>query len=190
MEYSRLREIADQLAGMFPDEFPRVEFSGDQIVMMMSPVSRHAGVVYRLGQQLTPQLARTHPGYIATGDTDLEDPHRGIRRVPDLMVFHEELFERDEPVRPADVLLVCEVVSRTNPGNDHVDKARDYPAMGIPHYLIVDPRTGSVLTHSQPHDTPQGPAYAAHAEYGFGEMVPIGPWTIDSSPFTRYGEQS
>jgi Uma2 family endonuclease len=40
-------------------------------------------------------------------------------------------------------LLAVEVVFPSSPGTDYEDKSRDYPAMGIPHYLIVDPRDGT-----------------------------------------------
>ena len=138
MDYRRMRDYADQLLAASGSEPWKLEITGDQIVMMMSPVGRHLGLVRSLRTQLDAQLPDTNPGYLADGDTDLEDASLDVRRVPDLMVFHEDLLERDDPARPSDVLMVCEVVSRANPENDYEGKLRDYPAMGIPHYLIVD----------------------------------------------------
>ncbi len=183
-----MRDYADQLLAASAAEPWKLEITGDQIVMMMSPVGRHLGIVRSLRTQLDAQLPVTNPGYLADGDTDLEDASLGVRRVPDLMVFHEDLLERDDPARPDDVLMVCEVVSRANPENDYEGKLRDYPAMDIPHYLIVDPRTGIVHAHSEPYSSPEGPSYAAHREYPFGKVVEIGPWQIDTSGFTRYGD--
>lgn len=183
-----MREHAERLLAASSGEPWKLEISGDQIVMMMSPVGRHLGLVRAVRLQLEAQLPDTDPGYVADGDTDLEDVDLGVRRVPDLMVFHEDLLERDEPARPSDVLLVCEVVSRRNPENDFEGKLRDYPAMGIAHYLIVDPRHGVVHAHSGPYTGPEGPAYGTHREYPFGKTVEIGPWHIDTANFTRYGE--
>ncbi|MET7389836.1 Uma2 family endonuclease [Streptomyces sp. NPDC005529] len=188
MDYQRMRDHADQLLAASPNEPWKLEISGDQIVMMTSPVGRHLGLVRSLRMQLEAQLPGTNPGYLADGDTDLEDVSLGVRRVPDLMVFHEDLLERDEPARPGDVLMVCEVVSRANPENDYKGKLRDYPAMGIPHYLIVDPRTGTVHAHTEPYAAPEGPSYATHRKYPFGKTVEIGPWRIDTGRFTRYGD--
>lgn len=41
--------------------------------------------------------------------------------------------------------LVVEVISRSNPERDLVDKRHEYAASGIPEYWIVDPRDRSVL---------------------------------------------
>ncbi|MET9896153.1 Uma2 family endonuclease [Streptomyces sp. NPDC006465] len=188
MDYHRMRDYADHLLAASGSEPWKLEITGDQIVMMMSPVGRHLGLVRSLRTQLEAQLPDTNPGYLADGDTDLEDVSLGVRRVPDLMVFQEDLLERDDPARPSDVLMVCEVVSRANPENDYEGKLRDYPAMGIPHYLIVDPRNGTVHAHSEPYAAPESPSYAAHRQYPFGKTVEIGPWRIDTSGFTRYGD--
>ena len=37
----------------------------------------------------------------------------------------------------------------------------DYPAMGIPHYLLVDPRTGTVAALKDPGPAPGGGRRAA-----------------------------
>ncbi|MFD6751030.1 Uma2 family endonuclease, partial [Streptomyces anthocyanicus] len=88
MDYQRMREYADQLLTASRSEPWKLEISGEQIVMMTSPVGRHLGLVRSLRVQLEAQLPGTNPGYLADGDTDLEDVSLGVRRVPDLMVFH------------------------------------------------------------------------------------------------------
>ncbi|GAA2744816.1 Uma2 family endonuclease [Kitasatospora cinereorecta] len=137
--YARLRKIADQLP-----EVPgvgKLEIADGRIVMTTSPVSRHELAVVRIARQLNAQIERTHPGYLAHGGADLEDAGLGRLRNPDLMVFPEAALEAEKPaLLPHEVLLVVEVVSKSNPENDYDHKVRDYAAMGIPLYLLVDPQ--------------------------------------------------
>ncbi|WP_406494528.1 hypothetical protein OG936_12205 [Streptomyces sp. NBC_00846] len=68
-------------------------------------------------------------------------------------------------------------------------KMRDYPAMRIPHYLIIDTRAGIVLHHWKPTGGDDSDArYANTMEYTFGDVVPVGEWTIDTSVFLRYAQ--
>ncbi|MEY9967353.1 Uma2 family endonuclease [Streptacidiphilus sp. MAP12-16] len=178
--YARLREIAGQLP-----QIPgtgQVEIANGVIVMMISPVRRHELAVIRIGKQLNEQLDRTHPGFVAHAGADLEDIGLARLRRPDLMVFPESILEEDAAaVYPADVLLAVEIVSKSNPENDYEEKVRDYSAMGIPLYLIVDPRDGTGIVHSQPR-------YARRESFAFGDTVPVGPWRIDTSGLLTYGK--
>jgi Uma2 family endonuclease len=69
--------------------------------------------------------------------------------VPDLCVVNAAAYDTDEAdsFDQADVLLVVEVLSTSNRGNDLVIKRHYYAAGGIRHYWIVDPtaRTLTVL---------------------------------------------
>ncbi|WP_262413515.1 Uma2 family endonuclease [Actinacidiphila acidipaludis] len=60
------------------------------------------------------------------------------------------------------VELAVEIVSPSNPENDYQDKIRDYPAMGIPHYLIIDPRNGTAHHHWRIVTDYGRPAYDNH----------------------------
>ncbi|GAA2254627.1 hypothetical protein GCM10010430_43000 [Kitasatospora cystarginea] len=176
--YARLREIADQLPQI--PGISKVEIADGEIVMMMSPVKRHELAVVRIARQLNLQLPKTHPGHIAHPGADLEDTGLGRLRCPDLMVFPEQVLEGEEPaVQPHEVLLVVEVVSKSNPENDYQNKVRDYAAMGIPLYLLVDPRKGTGIVHDQP-------GYVSRKEFAFGDTVTVGPWTIDTSVLLTY----
>jgi Uma2 family endonuclease len=90
------------------------------------------------------------------------------------------LEEDTAAVYPADVLLAVEVVSKSNPENDYDEKVRDYAAMGIPLYLLVDPRDGTGIVHSQPR-------YARREGFVFGDAVQVGPWRIDTGGLLTYG---
>lgn len=148
--------------------------------MTLPPVKRHELAVIRISQQLNAQLPRTHPGYIAHGGADLEDTGLGRLRNPDLMVFAEETLEGDGPaLLPHEVLLVVEIVSKSNPENDHHGKVRDYAAMGIPLYLLVDPREGTGIVHDEP-------GYTSRKEFAFGDTITVGPWSIDTGVLRTY----
>ncbi|GAA3060116.1 hypothetical protein GCM10020229_84740 [Kitasatospora albolonga] len=176
--YARLREIADKLPQV--PGIGKIEIANGEIVMMMSPVRRHELAVLRLARQLDAQLPGTHPGFVAFAGADLEDVGLGRLRRPDLMVFAEQALEGEQPaLLPHEVLLVVEVVSRSNPENDYEDKVHDYAAMGIPHYLLVDPRDGTGIVHSQP-------GYASREKFVFGDTVTVGPWRLDTSGLLTY----
>ncbi|WP_380278914.1 Uma2 family endonuclease [Kitasatospora purpeofusca] len=176
--YARLREIADQ----FPQVpgIGKIEIRDGEIVMMMSPVRKHELAVIRIARQLNAQLPQTHPGYVAHPGADLEDAGLGRLRNPDLMVFAEEALESDQPaLLPHEVLLVVEIVSQSNPENDYHAKVRDYAAMGIPLYLLVDPRKGTGIVHDEP-------GYTSRKEFAFGDTITVGPWSIDTGGLLTY----
>ncbi|AUY51423.1 Uma2 family endonuclease [Streptomyces sp. CB01881] len=176
--YARLREIADQLPQI--PGIGKVEIADGEIMMMMSPVKKHELAVIRIARQLNAQLPQTHPGHIAHPGADLEDAGLGRLRNPDLMVFSEKVLESDQPaLLPHEVLLVVEIVSKSNPKNDYQAKVHDYAAMGIPFYLIVDPRTGTGIVHSEP-------GYTSRKEFAFGDTITVGPWTLDTSSLLTY----
>ncbi|WP_457028811.1 Uma2 family endonuclease [Kitasatospora sp. P5_F3] len=176
--YARLREIADQLPTV--PGIGRTEIANGVIVMTLPPVMRHELAVLRIARQLNSQLPGTHPGHIALPGADLEDPGLGRLRCPDLMVFAEKSLEGTMPaLLPQEVLLVVEIVSKSNPENDYENKVHDYAAMGIPHYLLVDPRDGTGLVHSQP-------GYASREKFVFGDTVAVGPWSIDTGGLLTY----
>ncbi|MEU8921796.1 Uma2 family endonuclease [Kitasatospora sp. NPDC048545] len=176
--YARLREIAEQLP-----QAPgtgKVEIADGEIVMTISPVKRHELAVIRLARQLDAQLPRTRPGYIAHGGADVEDVGLGRLRNPDLTVFPEATLAGEQPaVLPHEVLLAVEIVSRSNPENDHRNKVHDCSAMGIPYHLIVDPRTGTGIVHSEP-------GHESREKFVFGDKTAVGPWTIDTGGLLTY----
>ncbi|QKW19871.1 Uma2 family endonuclease [Kitasatospora sp. NA04385] len=176
--FARLREIADRLPQV--PGIGKIEIADGEIVMMMSPVSRHELAVIRLARQLNEQLPRTHPGYVAHGGADLEDPGLGRLRNPDLMVFPEAALDVEKPaLLPHEILLVVEIVSASNPQNDYRAKVADYAAMGIPLYLLVDPRKGTGIVYDEP-------GYTRRTGFAFGDVVTVGPWTLDTGVLRTY----
>lgn len=152
---------------------------------MTFPSKRREGTVRRIREQLDEQLLVTHPGYICASGPEIEHPSIGRMRRPAAVVIPEDVLDEEGlAVDATQALAVVEIVSPSNPNNDYVEKLADYPAMGIAHYLIVAPRTGTIEVHSDPCRT----GYARKDPYIFGDMVPFGPWTVDTSTFRRYGK--
>ncbi|WP_437075112.1 Uma2 family endonuclease [Streptomyces sp. enrichment culture] len=188
MDYAKMRAIAEEL-GAYAESLEgawSVEIGpSGPILAMMCPSKRHEGTVRRICRQLDEQLAHTHPGYICASGPEIEHPAIGRMRLPDAIVIPEAVLDEEGlAVDATQVLAVVEIVSPSNPTNDYVDKLADYPAMGIAHYLIVDPRTGTIEVHSEPCKG----RYTRKDAYIYGDRVPFGPWTVETSEFRRYGK--
>ncbi|MFJ6697008.1 Uma2 family endonuclease [Streptomyces sp. NPDC091272] len=189
------RQLCD-LAEAFESEADRrgipvwAEVGGQEItVQLTSRTSAHARVVSVLGRQIENQ----DEAAVTLSGARVHHPAIGLCRTSDLVIMAAETYERrtEEFASFApDVLAVVEVVSPSNPGNDYVSKLRDYPRMGVPEYVIVDPRNGTVTVHSGPDAAGGEPRYAdARRHYKFGDVVPVGPWAIDTAKFPRYLRQ-
>ncbi|MFE9812661.1 Uma2 family endonuclease [Streptomyces sp. NPDC005227] len=184
--YRHLREFRETFDKPEPLAWP--EISHGQLLMMMSPKKRHQLVAHRLRTKLEPQLGAE---LVLMAETDMEDAGLGVLRVPDLVVVdEEEATAQGDAIDPRRTHLVIEIVSPSNPGNDYEAKLRDYPAMGVPHYLIVDPRDGTAVHHWAPTRRIGVPAYENRQHYGFGDVIAIGDWTIDTAALPRYGADS
>ncbi len=103
-------------------------------------------------------------------------------------------METDDPLDPHQILLAIEIVSPSNPGNDYDAKSQDYPAMGIPHYLILDPRDGT-WTYQWGIDTSAGrPTYGNRLKgqpYGtpLAITTELGTWKLDTSGLPLYSRK-
>ncbi|MEU5901066.1 MULTISPECIES: Uma2 family endonuclease [Streptomyces] len=186
MDYARMRAIAEEL-GAYAERLEgswNVEIGpSGPILAMMCPSKRHEGTVRRIRDQLNKQLPATHPGYVCENGPEIEHPSIGRMRRPDAVVIPEAVLDEDGlAVDATNVLAVVEIVSPSNPDNDYGEKLSEYPAMGIGHYLIVDPRTGTIEVHSEPC----AGRYRSKEPYIFGDAVPFGPWTVETAAFRRY----
>jgi Uma2 family endonuclease len=177
--YTALRRLAGELEGAVGTG--KVEVADGAVVVALPPVKRHEVAVWRLWRQLDVQVGASHPGFIAYSGAGVEDPSLGRLRRPDLMVFPAVCLEDEgAALRPADVLLAVEIVSWANPRSDYRDKAADYAAMRIPYYVLVDPRGGTGVVHSEP-------GYRQRTPFVFGDTVSVGPWQLDTSVLLTYG---
>jgi Uma2 family endonuclease len=188
MEYAKMHAIAEELMA-YAERLEGawiVEIGpAGPFLAMMSPSKRHEGTVRRICKQLDEQLRSTHPGHICANGPEIEHPSIGRMRRPDAVVIPEEVLDEEGlTVDATQVLAVIEIVSPSNPDNDYGEKLAEYPAMGIPHYMIVDPRTGTIEVHSDPCKG----RYTHQDPYIFGDKVAFGAWTVETSAFRRYGK--
>ncbi|MGA4841263.1 Uma2 family endonuclease [Streptomyces sp. G45] len=127
----------------------------------------------------------------------VEHPEHRLCRTADLLAVTGEAWAvtrgaraeqpDDHAVFAPDVSVAVEVVPPSGPGSDHVTKLRDYPRMGVPVCVVVDPRDGTVTVHSGPGTASGEPRYAGTPQrYAFGDTVPMGPWSVDTANFPRY----
>ncbi|MEU5346000.1 MULTISPECIES: Uma2 family endonuclease [unclassified Streptomyces] len=187
--YRHLRELRAHLTP--PRGFTYPEISDGTFIIMMSPRPRHQVTASDVRDQLVSQLPE---GIGAFEATDTDDGALGKLRIPDLIVTTREAMLTDDPLDPHEILLAIEIVSPSNPANDYEAKSRDYPAMGIEHYLILDPRDGT-WTYQWDIDTSGGrPAYGnrLHKQpYGtpLAITTDVGTWKLDTSGLPLYSRK-
>lgn len=180
--YRTIREFVQSMDDTLPGKF---EITKEGIVHdMMSPVKPHELTVLRIRKRLEKVMPDELVAH--TGEPDVEDEPEGILRHPDVMVIAEADMEGEGSFDPRALIAAIEVVSRSNPDNDWESKMRDYPLLGIPVYVIFDPRTGEGAVLSDIHPTPTGPRYATRKDFIYGEDITIGKWTIPTENLPRY----
>ncbi|MFE0425653.1 Uma2 family endonuclease [Streptomyces sp. NPDC058953] len=182
LRYQRLKATAERLRRGVPG---KVEITPEGLVHdLISPVGPHELTAARVSRRLEKVMPE---GLLAhTGAPDVEDIARGVLRHPDVMVIAERDMEVDGPFDPRSLIAAIEVVSRSNPDNDWIGKVRDYSLLGIPIYVIFDPRTGEGAVFSDIHPTASGPRYATRKDFVYGEPVTVGDWTIPTEDLPRY----
>ncbi|MBZ6285118.1 Uma2 family endonuclease [Streptomyces olivaceus] len=190
MHYAGMRSVAEDLWSYAE----RLEGSwlveigpSGPVLAMRYPSKRREGMVRRIREQLNGQLRDTHPGHICANGPVIEHPAIGRMRRPGAVVVPEASLDEDGlAVDARQVLAAVEIVSPSGPHGECDEKLADYPAMGIPHYMIVDPRTGTIQVHSEPCKG----RYSGKEPHIFGDSVAFGPWTIETSEFRRYGRDA
>ncbi|MFI7297866.1 Uma2 family endonuclease [Streptomyces sp. NPDC050121] len=180
--YRAMRDFVQAMDDTLPGKF---EVTEEGIVHdLRAPVGRHELTALHLRKRLEKAMPEEIVAH--TGKPDVEcEPERILRR-PDVMVIAEADMREEGSFDPRTLLAAIEVVSRSNPDNDWVSKARDYPLMGIPAYAIFDPRTGAGAVLTDIHPTPDGPRYATRKDFVYGEDVTIAEWTISTEGLPRY----
>ncbi|MDH2389578.1 Uma2 family endonuclease [Streptomyces sp. HNM0663] len=180
--YQRMLEVVQSMDDTLPGKF---EITKEGIVHdMMAPTGPHELTTLRIRKRLEKAMPEELAAH--TGTPDVENKPEGIMRHPDIMVIAESDMEIQGSFDPRTLIAAVEVVSRSNPDNDWVSKMRDYPLLGIPIYVIFDPRTGSGAVLSDIHPTPSGPRYATRKDFQYGEDVTIADWTIPTDNLPRY----
>ncbi|WP_037915851.1 Uma2 family endonuclease [Actinacidiphila yeochonensis] len=185
MDYERLHAIAEELANHAPDTVRGYEIADQGIVMMAPPSRPHEFNAFVIRQQLDRAI---EPGLVAHTGGEVEEAAIGRLRRPDVIVIPFEAFSARimSAFSPADVACVVEIVSPTNHTTDYIDKVRDYAAMGIDPYLVIDPRTSTVTVFTDPSFGESEPTYRGRHDYAFGDKVAVGTWTLDTSELQSY----
>ncbi|WP_380285317.1 Uma2 family endonuclease [Kitasatospora purpeofusca] len=164
--YERHRDFIEELERIAPDGV-RIEWSGDVLIMQASPPN-----VHQLNLALLRgQFERHAPdGCLPSERTRIVSPDVSKGREPDLTYLPVDVLSGPgNRVPAAEALIVVEIVSPSNPGNDWMDKLHDYAVMRIPLYLIVDPRDRTVTLFSEPdHDR-----YHTRSDRRFGDEIHI-----------------
>lgn len=177
-----LRELAEQI-----DELPgyRVEIIEGALVVSPTPSKRHNGIVKRIMLALDHQLPagkESHP-------ISSVEPEGGGEEYcsPDLVVVPSDEDYEDGWLYSSDIVdFALEVVSVSHPTNDTHIKPLLYAEWGIPIFLLVDPRDGSIVLYSDPVDG----VYQAVHRMRFGDTValpePLKGIELETTDFVRY----
>ncbi|MEV7020713.1 Uma2 family endonuclease [Kitasatospora sp. NPDC093558] len=159
--HARLLAYAQSLT---PPTGWKIEISGDEIIMMAGRSVIHQRNLLLVRRQFE---AHEPADLMPSENTDLASPNVGKLRNPDLTYIPLESGGNEVPAEQA--AIAVEIVSPSNPENDLVGKVRDYPLMGIPLYLLIDPREGDITLYSEPSDS----GYHQRWDGKFGDPVPI-----------------
>lgn len=162
----------------------RTEIIGGTLMMSPTPRYKHARILNRIHDQLLVGLPEDFEDFQVGSITS---PQAGEDyATPDLVVLPSEWGESDEWLAPADLVeLVVEVVSKSNPTSDTIDKVAWYANAHIPLYLLVDPRNGTWKLYATPADG----RYRSCVEGDFKESIdlpqPFG-FSLSTDDFKTY----
>jgi Uma2 family endonuclease len=125
----------DDLASLPPDDPMHYEIVDGSLVVSPPASAGHSMIAILLCRLIDRQI----PDDMLVGqDTGISIRAGSTYYQPDGLVAPKSAFAR-KFVDPTDVLLVFEVLSRSNRAHDLVQKRHDYAVTGIPQYWIVDP---------------------------------------------------
>ncbi|MEU1534734.1 hypothetical protein [Streptomyces fagopyri] len=103
-----------------------------------------------------------------------------------------EAFDKPEPLAWPEIshgrLLV--LMLETDMEDAALGILRDYPAMAVPHHLIVGPRDGSAVHHWAPARRAGTATYGNRQHYTFTETITVGGWKIDTTVLPRYSQDA
>ncbi|MFJ9697254.1 Uma2 family endonuclease [Kitasatospora sp. NPDC101183] len=182
--YEQHRDFVEELERIAP-EGVRIEWSGDTLIMQAAPSNIHQLNV----AQVRRQFERHAPeGWLPSERSEIVSPDLSKGREPDLTYLPLEVLSGPGNKAPAEeALIAVEIVSPSNPGNDWMDKLRDYAAMRIPLYLIVDPRQQTVTLFSEPDRD----RYHTRSDRKFGDAITVPApfdFSLDLSKLVPYAD--
>ncbi|MFG2183149.1 Uma2 family endonuclease [Streptomyces abikoensis] len=169
----------EEIDEAFPDL--HAEMIDGEVCIETVVTSAHGNMVLSIASQLLSKW------FVMTEvNTVYEGWHGTTYLRPDLSVADPSYRGKNHETFPADeVILVGEVVSKSNPENDTRRKVTKYAQAGIPYYLVVDPTKGQCLLYSLPSEG----RYRSKVESKFGDPVSVGApldTEIDTSALYTY----
>ncbi|MDI2126818.1 Uma2 family endonuclease [Yinghuangia seranimata] len=173
--------ITDLLDAIDTPEGWRVEYIEEGIIVTPPAGPYHESILTNLLYQLIPGVAfvlQAGRGYCLDAGSE---KHTGDHVIPDLAIgsraFSPEEMARSAETHsgwlPADALAVVFEVTSSNRRTDVRDKLVAYGRMGIPHYVLIDRATGTVVVHSDPTGDCDSPGYASKKTTKFGHDVQL-----------------
>ena len=140
-----------------------VEFDNGTIEILPVPTKNHQSIVFFFCQMLAAYLAGA--GRVLPAPYRLRVPS-GQFREPDVIYMTAEQDARAGQDFTESAELVMEVVSPESPNRDYVTKRREYAAVGVPEYWIVDAAARLILVLRL-----ENGQYVEHGRFGPGQRA-------------------
>jgi Uma2 family endonuclease len=153
----------------------RIETIADDIVMQAASRWENNFIAQQVGVHLNAA------GLWVLSGTDLVTPD-GSELIPDILAVESAPAPASKPVG-RETAFVAEVVSESNWRRDYHDKHELYAWSGVPEYLIIDPRDGTIVRHRRPDADSR--RWHEIADYAFGDEVPL-LCTVEPMPTVRF----
>jgi Uma2 family endonuclease len=122
----------------------RIEIVDGSIIVSPSATPRHNRIARLLANSL--EDAAPTPWQVTTNvDLRISDVPLHNRR-PDVLVFSGDPDEL--PVRPQQVILAVEIMSKGSVNADRLDKPAEYGVAGIPHYWRIEQESSGLVAYT------------------------------------------
>jgi Uma2 family endonuclease len=122
----------------------RIEILDGSIIVSPSATPRHNRIARLLANAL--EQAAPAPWQVTTSvDLRLSDVPLHNRR-PDILVFYGD--PEILPIRPQQVLLAVEIMSKGSVSADRLDKPAEYAVAGIPHFWRVEQESTGLVAYT------------------------------------------
>ena len=123
------------------DEDAHAEWVDGEVIIFMPPSARHQILAFWLSRVIATYADFFDLGMVLPAPFEMRARPGGSAREPDILFVAWEHLDRLTPQRligPAD--LVVEVISPESVRRDQVEKRREYAAVGVTEYWLIDPR--------------------------------------------------